>query len=148
MIGHYPLACAPHLNAIADFLAWILYYEGISLVIHYLDDFLIFEPPENDSATRTRAMVESIFSYVGAPLAHHKSEGPATTLSFLGIQIDTIHFQLSLPADKVQRLQALLRQWGTRRACTRKDLESLTGHLSHAATVIKPGRIFLRSLFP
>ena len=93
-------------------------------------------------------MVESIFSYVGAPLAHHKSEGPATTLSFLGIQIDTIHFQLSLPADKVQWLQALLRQWGTRRACTRKDLESLTGHLSHAATVIKPGRIFLRSLFP
>ena len=111
-------------NAIADFLAWILYCEGISLVIHYLNDFLIFEPPESDSATRTRAI-----------------------LSFLGIQIDTIHFQLSLPADKVQRLQVLLGQWRTRRACTCKDLESLTGHLSHATTVIKPGCIFLRSLF-
>ena len=34
-----------------------------------------------------------------------------------------------------------------KRCCTRKELESLLGHLSHAATVIRPGRIFLRTLF-
>ena len=134
-------------NAIADFLTWVLYCEGVTLVLHYLDDFLIFEPPDCVTASRTRAMVESIFSHVGAPLAHHKSEGPATVLSFLGIQIDTVQFQLSLPAEKISRLQTLLRHWVTRKACTRKDLESLIGHLSHAATVIRPGRIFLHSLF-
>ena len=31
---------------------------------------------------------------------------------------------------------------------THRELESLLGHLSHAATVIKPGRTFLRQLFP
>ena len=81
------------------------------------------------------------------PLAHHKSEGPASSLTFLGIGIDTVHFQLSLPAEKPERLQTLLRQWLPRRACTRKELDSLIGHLSHAATVIRPGRIFLRPLF-
>ena len=132
-------------NALADFLAWILYCEDVPLVIHYLDDFLVFIPPETNLVTRSK--VEAIFSYVGAPLAHHKSEGPASSLTFLGIGIDTVHFQLSLPAEKLQRLQTLLRQWLPRRACTRKELDSLIGHLSHAATVIRPGRIFLRSLF-
>ena len=32
-------------------------------------------------------------------------------------------------------------------SCTKKDLESLIGHLSHAATVVRPGRTFLRLLF-
>ena len=37
--------------------------------------------------------------------------------------------------------------WSTRESCTRKDLESLLGHLSHAATVVRPGCTFLRELF-
>ena len=40
-----------------------------------------------------------------------------------------------------------MRQWAGRRTCTRKELESLVGHLSHAATVITQGRTFLRQLF-
>ena len=35
-----------------------------------------------------------------------------------------------------------------KRTFTRRELESLLGHLSHAATVIKQGRTFLRTLFP
>ena len=37
--------------------------------------------------------------------------------------------------------------WQGRRSGSRSDLESLLGYLSHAATIIKPGRIFLRHLF-
>ena len=44
-------------------------------------------------------------------------------------------------------LQNLLQHWSTRKACTRRDLKSLLGHLSHAATVIRPGCVFLRILF-
>ena len=134
-------------NAVADLLAWVLHCEGVLHVIHYLDDFLVFERPGSSTASTIRTHIESTFSRIGAPIAHHKTEGPATMLTFLGIQIDTDQFQLSLPEDKIQRLQNLLHHWGTRKACTRKDLESLLGHLSHAATVIRPGRIFLRTLF-
>ena len=38
-------------------------------------------------------------------------------------------------------------EWSRRHSCTRKELESFIGHLAHAATVIHPGKIFLRSLF-
>ena len=41
----------------------------------------------------------------------------------------------------------MVHQWLDCRSCTRQELESLTGHLAHAAIVIHPGRIFLRPLF-
>ena len=84
---------------------------------------------------------------MGIPVATHKAEGPATCVTFLGILIDTQRFELRLPLDKVQRLRDLLRSWASRWACTRRELESLLGHLSHAASVIRPGRTFLRQLF-
>ena len=68
-------------------------------------------------------------------------------LTFLGIKLDTDLMQLSLHADKVRCLQELLRHWKSKKCCTRKELESLVGHLSHAAIVVRPGRIFLCNLF-
>ena len=37
--------------------------------------------------------------------------------------------------------------WQSKKSCTRKELESFVGHLAHAVVVIRPGRIFLRSLY-
>ena len=81
-------------------------------------------------------------------MAAHKTEGPSTVLAFLGILVDTDRFELRLPPDKLARLQETLRSWSGKRSCTRKELESLLGRLSHAATVVRQGRTFLRQLFP
>lgn len=56
--------------------------------------------------------------------------------------------ELRLPAEKLLHLQSALRQWVERKPCTKRELESLLGHLSHAATVVKQGRTFLQQLFP
>ena len=134
-------------NAIADLLTWSLHCEGIQYVIHYLDDFLVFVPPGSNDIPNARSKVEAILSHVGAPIAHHKTEGPASVVTFLGIQNDTDTQKLSLPIDKTLHLQRLLQQWRMKKSCTRKELESFVGHLSHAATIIRPGRIFLRNLY-
>ena len=47
---------------------------------------------------------------------------------------------------QLQRLSALLRDWGARRSCTREELESLIGHLSHACKVVHSGRAFLHRM--
>ena len=40
------LRSAPKIfNAVADFLAWVLYCDGIPFVLHYLDDFLLLGAP-------------------------------------------------------------------------------------------------------
>lgn len=60
--------------------------------------------------------------------------------------LDTLLLQECLPEDKVLALQNLLCPWSTKQICLRRDLESLLGHLHHAAKVVYPGRPFLRRL--
>ena len=84
-------------------MVWVLYCEDVSALIHYLDDFLHFGPSGSNITAAARAQVEATFSCIGAPLAHHKTEGPTTALTFLGIKIDTDLLQLSLPANKAKR---------------------------------------------
>lgn len=100
-------------NAMADFLARVLHCEGVPFVLQYLDDFRLFKPPGFDTVYTVRSHVESILGCIGAPIAQQKTDQPSTKLSFLGIQIDTNQFQLSLPDAKIEHLQNLLQHWNT-----------------------------------
>ena len=144
----FGLRSAPKIfTAFADAVAWALHAAGIRFLLHYLDDFLFLGSPGTPEALQAAQTAEALFARLGIPIAHHKTEGPATRITFLGIHIDTESGMLSLPQEKLQRIRELVQTWQRQRRHTRKDLESLLGHLSHAATVIRPGRIFLRSLF-
>lgn len=141
----FGLRSAPKIfTAIADFIAWVLHCLGVQHQLHYLDDYLFLAIHGGENL---RDAILQIFHLVGIPVAVHKTEGPATALAFLGILIDTHTFELRLPADKLAHLQELIQSWVGRKHCTRRDLESLLGYLSHAATVINQGRTFLRQLF-
>ena len=50
---------------------------------------------------------------------------------------------MRLPSEKLSRLRTLLREWEARKARSRKDSESLIGHLNHACKVVRAGRSFL-----
>ena len=114
--------------------------------IHYLDDYLLMAPPCTDecgSALRTcLRMCESL----GVPMADHKISGPATVLSFLGIEIDTDAGALRLPQEKLHRLRGLIASWSGRKSCTKRELLSSIGQLQHACRVVRPGRTFLRTM--
>ena len=143
----FGLRSAPKIfSAVADFISWVLHQQGIDHHLHYLDDFLRLVAPDSDQAKAALDLVLRVFHSLGIPVATHKTDGPATMLGFLGILIDTQLFELRLPTDKLARLQAALHWWTNRKRCTRRELESLLGQLSHAATVIVQGRTFLRPL--
>jgi hypothetical protein len=144
----FGLRSAPKIfNALADFIAWVLTCQGVQHHLHYLDDFLLLGAPNSRQGREFLEVTLRTFARLGIPVASHKTEGPANILIFLGILIDSCNFELRLPADKLHRLQDLIRQWIQQPACTRQELESLLGYLSHAATVIPQGRVFLRQLF-
>ena len=143
----FGLRSAPKIfNAVADVLNWHLHQSGIPLIRHYLDDFIIVAPPHSSQCREALATLDRECRALGVPIADHKRDGPTTYLVFLGIEIDSEAGQLRLPADKLQRLQTLLRDWGDRRACSRKELESLVGLLNHACKVVRSGRSFLRRM--
>lgn len=83
---------------------------------------------------------------LGVPIAEDKTEGPSTSLVFLGIEIDSAAMTVRLPADKLAKARTLITEWSARRKCTKRELLSLIGFLSFACKVVKPGRIFLRRL--
>ena len=145
----FGLRSAPKIfNAIADFMAWVLSCHGVRYQLHYLDDFLLLGAPDSRQGEEFLTTTLRTLARLGIPVATHKTEGPASSLVFLGILIDSIRFELWLPAEKLGRLQETIQRWTRRRSCTKQELESLLGHLSHAATVIPQGRVFLRQLFP
>ena len=108
---------------------------------------MLVTPHSNQGEEVLRIALETLKA-LGVPVAIHKTQGPTPSLTFLGILIDTHSFELRLPADKLTRLQTLLSVWVGRTSCTKRDLESLLGHLSHAATVVVKGCTFLQHLFP
>ena len=96
----FGLRSAPILfNALADALEWILRERGISNVIHYLDDFLVFDSPGSAVCSVFLECMQATCSQLGVPLALDKIAGPCTRLTFLGIELDTEEMQALLPAD-------------------------------------------------
>ena len=81
---------------------------------------------------------------LGVAIASHKTEGPASSLCFLGILVDTDRMELRLPEEKIRRLQALLGEWRERKVCQKRQLLSLIGRLQHVCRVVRVGRPFLR----
>ena len=101
MVLLFGLRSAPKIFcAIADSLEWILYQRGISSSLHYLDDFLTMGPPNSDRCASNLQLISDTCRYLGLPLKSQKVEGPTTSLTFLGIILDTTHLELCLPQEK------------------------------------------------
>ena len=79
-------------------------------------------------------------------VAPHKTEGPSTSIAFLGIVVDTERSELRLPSDKLSRLRSLVAEWKGKKSCCKRQLLSLIGQLQHACKVVRVGRTFLRRM--
>lgn len=86
---------------------------------------------------------ENICGDLGVPLARKKTEGSAASLTFLGIQLNTVPQTHSLPGGKLLELIGLLKGW---RYKTRSTLQSLGGALQFAAKCVPESRLFTCSL--
>ena len=133
-------------NSFADALLWIsVTILAIRMIIHYLDDFFLCNASRSACQSDVANLMD-LFAYLGVPLAPDKVCGPSRMLTFLGIEIDSVQQLARLPADKMRDLLTLIDAWGDKTRCTKRELLSLIGHLSFAAKVVKPGRLFLRRL--
>ena len=144
----FGLRSAPKLfMAVADAMAWALHSSGIQYLLHYLDDFLFVGPPGSQDAAIAGQVATAVFHELGMPVAVHKTEGPATKVTFLGFQVDTLACQLRIPDDKLARLQDLVHEWCNKQSCTRKEFVLLLGHLSHASIAVRHEWLYLCQLF-
>ena len=133
-------------NSIADALEWVVKARGAKLTFHYLNDFIVIGASMTKECADSLEILLRACKELGIPVAAHKCTGPTTCLVFLGILIDMVKMEISLPKEKLERLKRIFGYWRTKKTCTRRELESLIGHLRHAAKVVRPGRRFIRGM--
>ena len=80
---------------------------------------------------------------LGVPMVPEKCAGQSAVMIFLGFELDTNSMVVRLPEEKLQRILSMVQEWKVKK---KRELESLLGHLQHAATVIRPGHTFVRRL--
>ena len=117
----------------------------IKSILHLLDDFLIINGTYKACAQQLELFIQTC-SYLGIPIAPEKTVGPASVLSFAGIELDSNRMEARLPTDKVAKCTQLIGNFLKRKRVSLKELQSLIGLLNFACSVVKPGRAFLRRL--
>jgi len=80
------------------------------------------------------------------PLASEKIEGSSTSLSFLGITLNTARMEIRLPKDKLSRIQDTLQHWLRKKKATKQEILSLIGLLQHATKEVRCGQTFMARL--
>ena len=143
----FGLRSAPYIfNSVTDLVEWILLpTHNVSELLHYMDNFITAGPLDSNQGAQNLATSIAVCHSLGLPLYYinNKCIGPSTRLVVLGIELDSVAQVVPLLMDKLCALQALLQSWLGQCWCSRRELESLIGHLHHAAKVVWPGRIFL-----
>jgi hypothetical protein len=133
-------------DMLSEAICWILSNNySIPYLIHLLDDFLIISPPDAIPAAHLLT-VQKVFAELGIPIAQEKTMGPATSIEFLGINLDTVNFQASLPKEKIDRIILVASTLLENPNCSKRELLSLLGHLNFAMRIIPQGRPFISHL--
>ena len=144
----FGLRSAPKLfNLVADLLAWITEEQGVSSLLHYLDDFLTIGAPGTDECQLNLRTLIEVCKLLGIPLALEKVVGPITVLDFLGILLDTVRMEARLPNEKLTRIRSMVKEWLGKSNATKREILSLVGLLQHATKVVRPGRTFVRRMY-
>ena len=134
-------------NSSANAVEWILRNKyHLKVLSHYLDDFFTAGPADSPQCQLNLKISQQVFDKLGVLLAPDKLEGPATVLTYLGIEIDSDDPAIRLPDDKYSDLHSQLTQWIRKKKCSKKELLSLIGKPSFAVKVLCSRRLFLRRL--
>ena len=97
----FGLRSAPKIfSPVADALEWILLQHGVSLSLHYLDDFFTAGAANSSQCRDNLDLIIAICEWLGISLKWEKIDGPTTVL----IELDTPCSELRLPAEKICQL--------------------------------------------
>src|SRR5579859_4221235 len=136
----FGLRTAPLLfNLFAEGLHWILDWICGRDLVHYLDDFLLFDDPSPE-------FFGNVASYLGLSENIMKRKD-GWVVDFTGIELDSDCMVARLPKDKHDRAIAGVQRLLATGAVTHRTLEKLLGFLSFCARVVPLGRPFLCNLF-
>ncbi|XP_041464356.1 uncharacterized protein LOC121415240 [Lytechinus variegatus] len=144
-----PMGCAiscAHFERFSTFLeSCCRNLANTDRILHYLDDFFFAGASREECESSMRHFLAMCEAF-GVPIASEKTEGPVSSITFLGLEIDAIAMKVRVPSQKIDSLQAALRHCEAQKKLTLRQLQSLIGSLNFVCKAVAPGRAFLRRL--
>ena len=143
----FGLKCAPNIfDSLSHFIVAIANARGAPRSINYLDDFLVLGTVAA-SCLHARDIVASSIELLGFKVFWKKVTDPDLVTTFLGITIDSLNMELSLPMAKVSKLKDMITAVLARGRSSKKEFECLGGLVSYCSYVVRGGRTFSRCIF-
>ena len=131
---------------IATLVHWIFEQLTGGHFVHYLDDYLWVHKHYVVCLSMCKA-VKRISQDIGLPLAPTKFMGPAQTLEFLGLTIDTVRMAVAIPQDKMSKILQELQEVLQCSKCKVKKIQSLAGRLNFITKAVPHGKLFSRKVY-
>ena len=91
-------------SAIANAVEWIALHLRVSMLLHYLDDFLTMGKEDTAECARNLNQLIQICHRLGLPLKWQTQKGPSAILVFLGILLDAEKMEMRLPEEKLKEI--------------------------------------------
>ena len=114
--------------------------KSSSFATPYVDDCIGCSP--SVKAQEDYELFWDLTEELGMEKTPEKCESPSSCVVWTGLQYDTLNMEISLPADKKDRIVALLQEWLSKEHSSKSALQSLLGTLNHACSVVIVGRAF------
>ena len=134
---------SPIFQCLSDTVCYIMRQRGFH-VIDYIDDYMGFGMPSVVHASF--ASLFDLMQDLGLTVSDKKPIPPSTQVVCLGMLIDTEKGTVSIPPEKLRQINDIIREWLTKKMCTKRQLQSLLGLLLCIHKCVKPARAFLNRM--
>ena len=114
--------------------------------INYLDDYLFAAMLKRICNAYIQNFLD-VCAEIGFPVSEEKTFWSTHLLVFLGLLINTVTQQISIPADKVERAKLLVEEMLNSRKTTVHKMQKLCGFLNFLCRCVVPGRAFTRRFY-
>ncbi len=100
-------------SAYSDALVWIAQKPGAGRLFKCVDDFASAQPDGSGPCQRDLDAIQAACGLTGPEIQEEKGEGPSTCLPVLGIEVDTVAWELRVSEKKLQALSMELQTWAS-----------------------------------
>ena len=129
---------------VTNSIRYIMRSHGFPDLYNYVDDLIYCGTPSN--IFQAYEMLSGLLEQLGLQISLKKLVPPSTSATCLGILINTETRTMSVPPEKLEKIQDLCHQWENKTTCTKQQLQSLLGSLLYISKRVKPGRAFLNRM--
>ena len=97
-------------------------------------------------ATQSFDALGTLLLDLGLEESTSKAHRPSTSMTYLGVQFDTLLMRMSIPPDKIAEVREEVSLWMKRSMATKKSLQQLLGKLFWVSRCVKFSRGFMGRL--